>query len=184
MKRITDWIHAGLRSHLRPGDWAVDATLGNGHDALVLGECVGVSGKVWGIDLQQGSIESSRERLAELSCFEALHGDHAQWCELLPAEALGRLRAVVFNLGYLPGADHGCTTRRESTLPALVAAMEWISPGGVLACTCYPRREESRLEGEAVSEWAEGLALGGTQVTRIGSVGTRKEGPFSFWLQK
>ena len=31
---------------------------------------------------------------------------------------------VVFNLGYLPGADHAVCTSQESTLPALAAAMQ------------------------------------------------------------
>jgi hypothetical protein len=37
---------------LRPGDTAVDATCGNGHDTLALAELVGPSGRVFALDLQ------------------------------------------------------------------------------------------------------------------------------------
>lgn len=39
--RPTALAHAWLRALLCPGDHAVDATLGNGHDALFLAQCVG-----------------------------------------------------------------------------------------------------------------------------------------------
>lgn len=37
---------------LRPGDVAVDATAGNGHDTLFLAQAVGPSGTVYAIDVQ------------------------------------------------------------------------------------------------------------------------------------
>jgi predicted methyltransferase len=39
---------------LQPGDTAVDATAGNGHDTLALAELVGPQGVVWALDLQVG----------------------------------------------------------------------------------------------------------------------------------
>ncbi len=37
----------------------------------------------------------------------------------------GRVGAVVFNLGYLPGGDHAFTTKPDSTLKA-ITARRWI----------------------------------------------------------
>jgi ubiquinone/menaquinone biosynthesis C-methylase UbiE len=37
---------------LRPGDVAVDATCGNGHDTLFMAQCVGPSGCVHAVDVQ------------------------------------------------------------------------------------------------------------------------------------
>ncbi len=42
-----------LRRFLLPGDIAVDATMGNGHDTQMLCELVGESGHVYAFDVQE-----------------------------------------------------------------------------------------------------------------------------------
>ena len=54
--------HGLVASVLKAGDAAVDATLGNGHDALFLAQCVGSSGMVFGFDVQQEALNNTRER--------------------------------------------------------------------------------------------------------------------------
>jgi predicted methyltransferase len=183
LKHITHWVHDGLRAHLHPGDYAVDATLGNGHDAELMCACVGPSGRVWGLDIQAEAISASSERLAGFQCFTALELDHATLQEHLPQKARGKLRAAVFNLGYLPGADHTITTQRESTLIALAAAIEWLAPGGVLCCTCYTEHPHGREEAEAVKRWFAEVPVSMGHVTRIERVGSPVPVPFTFWLE-
>jgi hypothetical protein len=184
MKRITDWVHDGLRALLRPGDWAVDATLGNGHDAALLTICVGSTGRVWGFDVQEAALAATRLRLGAPPSFCALLADHAQLHEHLPPEARGRLRAVVFNLGYLPGGDHDLTTLRESSLAGLAVALDWLAPGGVLCCTCYPGRPQGLDEAQAVNAWFAGLPPSAGELTRIERAGTRQPAPFVLWLER
>ena len=51
--RSARWIAADvLRQVVQPGDTVVDATLGNGHDTLMLCELVGETGRVIGFDIQ------------------------------------------------------------------------------------------------------------------------------------
>ena len=52
-----DWIAQVLRH----GDVAIDATLGNGNDALFLARCVGPNGKVHGFDVQAAALCTSTE---------------------------------------------------------------------------------------------------------------------------
>ncbi|MBR3640340.1 MAG: hypothetical protein IKN50_07020 [Clostridia bacterium] len=40
-----------LKAHLRPGDVAVDFTMGNGHDTEFLSKAVGETGKVYAVDI-------------------------------------------------------------------------------------------------------------------------------------
>ena len=54
-----------LRRALRPGDTAVDATVGNGGDTLALCELVGETGHVIGFDVQETALERTRERLLQ-----------------------------------------------------------------------------------------------------------------------
>lgn len=61
--RSARWIAADvLRQVVQPGDTVVDATLGNGHDTLMLCELVGETGRVIGFDIQPDAVERTRER--------------------------------------------------------------------------------------------------------------------------
>ena len=56
--RSARWIAADvLRQVVQPGDTVVDATLGNGHDTLMLCELVGETGRVIGFDIQPDAVE-------------------------------------------------------------------------------------------------------------------------------
>lgn len=54
-----------LRRFLLPGDIAVDATMGNGHDTQMLCELVGESGHVYAFDVQEQAVANTRARLEE-----------------------------------------------------------------------------------------------------------------------
>ena len=60
--RSARWIAADvLRQVVQPGDTVVDATLGNGHDTLMLCELVGETGRVIGFDIQPDAVERDRK---------------------------------------------------------------------------------------------------------------------------
>ena len=62
--------------------------------------------------------------------------------------------AVMFNLGWLPGAEHAVTTRTETTLRAVDAALTLLKPQGLMTVCVYPGHEEGARELEALTEWA------------------------------
>lgn len=184
MKRITDWAREGLRAQLRAGDWVVDATLGNGHDSETLLEAVGPTGRVFALDLQAQAVGAAEEQFQDHPGFTAIQADHGDLAEHLPPGARGRLKAVVFNLGYLPGSDHGIMTRPESTLRALATSLEWLAPGGVLSCMAYPGTAEGAEEAKAVEAWVAGLDRREVHVTRIESTGSRRPAPRLLWIER
>ncbi|MCB1093584.1 MAG: methyltransferase domain-containing protein, partial [Verrucomicrobiae bacterium] len=65
LPRATEMAHRLLAERLRPGDLAIDATVGNGHDTVFLAEAVGQAGQVIGFDIQPIAIEATRHRLSE-----------------------------------------------------------------------------------------------------------------------
>jgi len=85
------------------GDIVIDATLGNGHDALFLAKLVGDQGKVIGFDIQQIAVDSASQRLANsgLNNYEF----HCKGHQHIAQEVDESVSAVMFNLGYLPSAD-------------------------------------------------------------------------------
>ena len=52
----------------------------------------------------------------------------------------GTADAVMFNFGWLPGADHAVFSTAGSSIPALEAALTALRPGGVLSAILYSGR--------------------------------------------
>lgn len=57
LERVLPFARSLLQTAVKEGDYAVDATLGNGHDTCFLAEIVGDNGKVFGFDIQKEAIE-------------------------------------------------------------------------------------------------------------------------------
>lgn len=151
------WAAELIEGALYNGAVAVDATLGNGHDALWLCEMVGDEGRVYGFDVQAQAVENSRTRLAaagvEHRATLILDGHENMGAYLEPQSA----DVVMFNLGWLPGAQHGVTTRTETTLRAAEAALGILREEGLLTICIYPGHEEGARERGALIQWAQAL---------------------------
>ena len=155
---LTRLAHEALAAVLRPGDWAVDATAGNGHDTAFLAHQVGPEGHVWAFDVQPRALLQTASRLESLGLRERcslIRGSHGQMAEHLPSSALGRVQAVVFNLGYLPGSDKKCITRLDSTLAALACTQRLLAPEGLLSVMAYRGHEGGDEEAQGVARWLE-----------------------------
>lgn len=157
---LVDRAHGAVREVIGPGDIAVDATLGNGHDTCFLAEAVGPQGRVYGFDIQAEAVASARTRLSEAGLegrVSLLHRSHGEMVSALPPEVHGRVRAVMFNLGYLPGGDKRVVTASESTLSALEQSLDLLAPGGRVSVLAYTGHPGGREEADAVIAWARRL---------------------------
>ena len=65
MQNALAFSHQLLKEVIQPGEIAVDATMGNGHDTLFLAQLVGRSGQVYACDLQEQALANTRQRLTE-----------------------------------------------------------------------------------------------------------------------
>jgi predicted O-methyltransferase YrrM len=158
---VLQYAHVLLAGALSPGDVAIDATVGNGHDTVFLADCVGEDGRVFGFDVQQEALETTAQRLSDDRLDPSvtlLHDGHEQLAERVPQNLHGQVSAVVFNLGYLPGSDHAVTTEPATTLRALDAACTLLRDGGVITAVLYSGHDGGRAEMEAVHEWADTLS--------------------------
>jgi ubiquinone/menaquinone biosynthesis C-methylase UbiE len=175
--------HFFLRGRVRPGDRVADATCGNGHDTLLLARLVGPAGKVWAFDLQEEALAKTRKVLAEAGCLaqtELLAAGHERLAEF----AQESLRAVVFNLGYLPGGDKGFVTRPEQTLAALDQAKRLLLPGGIITICVYTGHPGGAEEGEAVETWASALAAEEFNVWRSRQLNRPPTAPYLVLVEK
>ena len=172
-----------MRRTVRPGDSVVDATMGNGKDTLFLAELVGSEGHVYAFDVQAEAVERTRERVEEAGYAQRttllLHG-HETMAEHVPAG----VRAVMFNLGWLPGAEHAVTTLTRTTLEAAQAACELIAPGGIVTICVYPGHDEGKRELCALDEWAASLSVRTYNILRHHFVNAPLYTPQLFLIQK
>jgi len=179
----TQLSHLLLRQYLRPGDRAVDATCGNGHDTLLLAGLVGPTGRVWGFDIQEEAIHHTRLKLegaGKADGVELILAGH----ESMADHVSGQVRAIVFNLGYRPGGDHSIITRPDTTLAALGQALSLLLPSGILAITVYPGHQGGDSEEGAVSHWCSCLDQRSFHSWRMGQVNALPGAPYFFMIQK
>lgn len=132
------------------GDCVVDATVGNGHDTVLLAELVGETGNVYGFDIQEEAIKKTTRRLKEknvsLKRITLIQDSH----ERLDAYVKTGIDFVMFNLGYLPGKNHEVTTKAETTVRAIKKSIQQLNPGGVITICVYPGHEEGDKERQMI----------------------------------
>lgn len=146
-----------LAAHLPHPKLCIDATCGNGGDTAFLCRLVGPEGRVLGFDIQPEAITSTRARLekqgltAELICDS--HANLLQYVRLRTADI------VMFNFGWLPGADHSVFSTADSSIPALEAALAALRAGGVLSAILYSGRVIGTDEKQSILGWLRALPL-------------------------
>lgn len=184
-QKITELVHERLEDVIQQGDRVIDATAGNGFDTLFLAHRVGPEGAVLALDIQPQAIAEAEGRLRRYEVAERIQlfeADHADLLEVMPPGWFGKVRAVVFNLGYLPGADKAVVTRPDSTISALDQSLEVLMPGGVLSIAVYHTHPGGAEELEAIRHWA-GLLEGSC----FSAQWVEKENPRApklLWVQK
>ena len=157
---VLRYAHVLLSGSLRPGDIAIDATAGNGHDTVFLADCVGPSGQVYSFDVQPEALRSTQQRIQEQGLADRVtlvNAGHETMDACLPSTEHGQVGAVAFNLGYLPGGDKSVTTITHTTLRALSVAVELIRPGGTVTAVLYPGHDGGAQETADVLDWANSL---------------------------
>lgn len=153
--RATELAHLLMHQSLSSGDWALDATVGNGHDTLFLAKSVGPSGRVFGFDVQAAAIAETAVRVEDHSQVTLFQAGHETLAACLPKH--GQLAGAMFNLGYLPGGPREIITSVDTTLAALGQALARLKIGGLLTLVLYPGHCGGDVEAAAVRAYAKNL---------------------------
>ena len=156
VKFVQDFLAARL-VHPR---LCVDATCGNGGDTAFLCNLAAPAGRVLAFDVQPEAICSTRARLEQAGVpadrYSLVCGSHA---DLLQYVQPGTADAVMFNFGWLPGADHGVFSTAQSSIPALQAALQAVRPGGIVSAILYSGAVIGSDEKQAVLRFLRALPL-------------------------
>jgi hypothetical protein len=159
------------KRHLKPSDFAIDATCGNGHDTLYLSTLLS-EGLVYSIDIQKIALEKTQSLLGQAKNVKLFHQSHA---DPLPLPKPPRL--IVSNLGYLPGGDKSLTTMTTTTLQSLRLSLSILAPDGAISITCYPCHDEGAEEEIALLAFLKDLNYNYHQWERARS-------PTLFWIKR
>lgn len=157
---IVEWSHWIVGRVLRPGDVAFDATVGHGNDLVMMASLVGSTGLVLGCDIQEHAIESARHNAESRGVSDRIRlyvESHEHIDRICAHENVRQLRAIMYNLGYLPGGDKSIRTRLETTIPSLGRALGLLAEGGVMTIVSYRGHEGGAEEAAAVLNWCREL---------------------------
>lgn len=171
-----------ILSHLKEGDVCADFTMGNGHDTLFLSKTVGERGKVYAFDIQQGAIDSTRSRLEGEGAprnYTLIKDSHSN----LALYIKEKIKAGMFNLGYLPGSGNKqITTMRETTIPAVLGAIERLDAHSILLIAVYPGHAEGDAEGRELEALLDKIDRHAISVMKVKIINSPTS-PFFFVLE-
>lgn len=155
--QITDWCHHFIRQHVHPGALCIDATMGNGHDTLLLSKLAKESGQVLAFDIQKPALENTKKLLEENQApqnyrlFLESHTNMAAYAARESADC------IVFNFGYLPGCSHQLATKAETSVPALLLGLTLLKKGGLMSLCIYSGGDTGFEERDALLACIRGL---------------------------
>ncbi len=155
--QITQWCARFIREQVSPGDFCIDATMGNGNDTLLLSTLAGKAGRVLAFDIQETALANTKKRLLDAGAPENYTLLLESHTEIGRYAAPGSVSCIVFNLGYLPGGDHSRATKSSSTLPALEQSLTLLKKGGLLSLCIYSGGDSGFDERDAVLPWLADL---------------------------
>ncbi|MGB9793372.1 MAG: class I SAM-dependent methyltransferase [Thermacetogeniaceae bacterium] len=182
--KVVLWAKWFVQQEVNHGDICVDATVGNGNDTLFLAELVGNEGKVYGFDIQAAAIEITRKKLAESCLLDRvylIHDSHAHMEKYLKPNTV---KAVMFNLGYLPGGDHSLITLPDTTLQAVKSSVHLIKEDGLITIVCYRGHQGGYSEFECLNNYLSKLNPNFYHVLRLDLINRIKLPPVLFVVRK
>lgn len=187
LQTALSYSHQLLQEVLQPGDIAVDATMGNGNDTLFMAEKVGPSGKVYSFDIQEAALAQTKERLPtargeSVASVQLICEDHERLDQLLPADE--KIKACIFNLGYLPSGDKSIITLPETTKAALDATCRRLLPGGRIIVVSYYGHVGGVEELEMVQRYCTELPQEVYTVLRYQFVNQKNSPPILFCVER
>lgn len=187
MDRILTFAKVLLEKAVKPGDIAVDATIGNGHDTLFLAELVGENGKVYGFDVQEQALQATKDRLSQSGLLQQatlFHKGHENLLNSIPAKHHGMVTGAVFNLGYLPGSDKSIVTAPETTAAAIEQLLSIMAPEGIIVVVIYHGHEGGSRERDVLLQYCRQLDQKSAHVLQYQFINQQNNPSFIIAIEK
>jgi len=155
--QITAWCHQFIEQTVSPGDLCIDATMGNGHDTVLLSTLSGETGHVYAFDIQEMALANTRLRLESLNCPDnvtLLLESHEHMTHYAKPDSVS---CITFNFGYLPGGDHAKATQAHSSIAAIQSGLTLLKKGGLMSLCIYSGGDTGFEERDAILSYIKEL---------------------------
>lgn len=143
MKKIIEQAHALIKEVLTKEDVLIDMTLGNGLDTAFFAP---YCRKIYAFDVQEQAITQAKLLNHDHHHIEYILDGHEHVRNYVKEE----VKAIIYNLGYLPKGDKTKTTLAETTIVSLHQAQTILAVGGRIAIVIYPGHLAGMQEKEAI----------------------------------
>jgi predicted methyltransferase len=186
MPPLTEQAHELIRQVIRPGDIAIDATAGNGHDTLFLARQVGPEGTVFAFDVQQAAIDSTAALLeiSGVGNVALVKRTHAELVAAIPSIHHGRVTVVMFNLGYLPGGCKLIATTTQAALDGILAGSKLLRAGGMMTVLAYTGHVGGSEEALAVEQLLGNFSRQAFEIQQVAGEPGRIAAPKLFVIRR
>jgi hypothetical protein len=173
---LLEQAHEILRGLIQKNDIMVDATMGNGHDTLLLSS---LAKEVYAFDIQEQALVKTKEKVGTLphvhlilDSFEHIH------------DYVKNYRGVIFNLGYLPQGDTSITTMHDVTIRTLTMISSHLVKDGFIQIVVYPGHPEGKVESDAIQQWLKTLNPHHFQITETSFYHQDNDPPYMMMIYK
>ena len=150
MKKIIEQAHALIKEVLTKEDVLIDMTLGNGLDTAFFAP---YCRKIYAFDVQEQAITQAKLINCDHHHIEYILDGHEHVRNYVREE----VKAVIYNLGYLPKGDKSKTTEAPTTITSLQQAQSLLAVGGRIAIVIYPGHFTGMQEKEAIYKSVQSL---------------------------
>jgi hypothetical protein len=137
---------------------------------------------VFAFDIQEEALVSTREHLVMAGApenYTLICASH----HLVKDYVKEPIKAGMFNLGYLPRSGRKMvTTMRETTMPAIEAAIDLLGDDPILNIAVYPGHPEGDAEGKMIEEYLGTLSRFKVCATKVKIVNSATS-PYFFMLE-
>jgi hypothetical protein len=126
-------------------NFAIDATLGNGHDTDFLSNYFK---QVYSFDIQEAATQNYLSK--NKTNVKVILDSHVYLDNYIHEE----VDCIMYNLGYLPGGDKTVTTKSESTIKSLETAVKLLNHNGLITICIYNGHNEGKSERNVILDFA------------------------------
>lgn len=181
MDKVLAFSKKLLKEVIDKNSIVVDATAGNGNDTLFLAKTS--AKRVFAFDVQNQAITNTNDLLEKYNLAdkcEVILDSHENFDKYIEEN----IQAVVFNLGYLPNADHTITTQAETTLNTINKFITRLNVGGRIVIVVYWGHENGKVEKDALLKELSKLDQKEIEVLVYQFINQKNNAPFIIALEK
>lgn len=178
IERIIPFAHSKVKDIIKESDIVIDATCGNGHDTLFLSK---IAHHVFAFDIQEQAILETKAMLEQqnVTNVTVIQDSHISFKK----HNIDNPKVIMYNLGYLPGADHSVTTLASTTILSITEGLEILSVHGLIAITVYPGHQEGLLESMELEQFVSLLPSTQFNVLKYQMLNKNKS-PYNILIEK